>query len=847
MKHPWINRVAASIIFLLAVSLSMPGAQELIASDGSIGRRVALVIGNSAYAQNPLPNPVNDAKGIRDALSACGFEVFFAVDAKRDEMLRQIDAFTKRLKGASAGLFFFAGHGSQVAEKNYLIPVGEPIDDEASLAALSIPLDLVLGKMTASGSDTVLVFLDACRNNPYQASSRSGTRGLSKPDPIGTKNSLIAFATDPGREALDGIGANSPFSGALIRELQKPGLEINDIMRNVTRAVAAETMEKQRPWIQASMREPFYFLDSDAAYKKVLAERDKVAGELEALQARSAKLTEDLAKAKSADEKEKIAREQQKLKAEQALKLQEAESVKAEAVRFEAERERLAKERALADARRIEENANLARMRALAEEQKAALAKLESASQDLGSYYRRYAEFTRVRKSIQAGALSAWEGEMADFDKYWNLRYEAVDSLKKEPWETAQEFESRKASFKGGLDAEKRKDLETKKKAHETRAAELTRDIDQATAALKAELEARIFTIKGEDIKIGYQPFDAAQKSWAVDVQVLRPSMLFSRQYRHSIAGSPDMGAAFSAVDSAIRADSLLGELDFKVRIEGNGDFSILVQEFRVLDLARGGKVVFADKSQGAVYAYKPVALVRFEDSGITLTDRAGKALPTFKRVEGEYFLIDTGSDPIVLLSTGTEIRLTLPVDARYTARIVPKFPLLPLYTLDDFPGKMPLPEKPQLLEEFKSVKRIGDRAVPILIGGVVGGLAEGLLGVISGDFKTMGGLILLSGLSLGLYISLQMTIQCPDLPFIRETPVPLHSAIKANNKTLAEWQPKYDAVMNENKLLLEKANLEIEKKNEEIRRQNESLGYLILRPISSVGEEIKISYMERF
>ena len=164
--------------------------------------RVALVIGNGAYRESPLKNPVNDARAMAAVLRDCGFRVDLVLDADRTRMFQAVRDFGQRIQGGGVGLFYFAGHGMAVKGANYLIPVATDIagEDEVEVQALSV--QSVLNKMEGARNRLNLLVLDACRNNPFARSFRSGAAGLAQMDaPAGT---FIAYATAPGSTAADG-------------------------------------------------------------------------------------------------------------------------------------------------------------------------------------------------------------------------------------------------------------------------------------------------------------------------------------------------------------------------------------------------------------------------------------------------------------------------------------------------------------------------------------------------------------------------------------------------------------------------------------------------------------------
>ncbi|MBI5319300.1 caspase domain-containing protein [Bradyrhizobium sp.] len=229
-------------------------------------RKVALVVGNSAYLNVPrLPNPRNDASDLIARLKSIGFEVTPGLDLDRNALLQSLATFGRAAEGADVALFFYAGHGLQVNGQNYLVPVDGKVEYEAELDIALVPVSLVMQQL-ARGSRVNLVFLDACRDNPFAKDlsrtlgTRSATalgRGLSR---IQTASgTFIAFATQPDNVAQDGDGRNSPFTKALLANIEKPGLSISDLMIEVRNDVMRQTNGKQVPWDSSSLTGRFFF------------------------------------------------------------------------------------------------------------------------------------------------------------------------------------------------------------------------------------------------------------------------------------------------------------------------------------------------------------------------------------------------------------------------------------------------------------------------------------------------------------------------------------------------------------------------------------------------------------
>src|SRR5450756_1972665 len=219
-------------------------------------RRVAFVVGNGAYKNvAQLPNPPVDAKAMAAVLRNVGFEVVEGTNLTRDKMTEKLLDFGKKAQGADVAVFFYAGHGIAIGGTNYLLPVDADIKSEMDVKlGAAINIDLTLDQ-TMSDAKVKLVFLDACRDNPFAAKikSNSATRSVSVQSGLAEMKSgegtLIAFATGPGQTALDGgAGTNSPFTRALIAHITTPGVEIQQAMTEVRAQVNEETNKGQLPW-----------------------------------------------------------------------------------------------------------------------------------------------------------------------------------------------------------------------------------------------------------------------------------------------------------------------------------------------------------------------------------------------------------------------------------------------------------------------------------------------------------------------------------------------------------------------------------------------------------------------
>lgn len=228
------------------------------------GRRVALVIGNGNYQQSVLPkltNPPNDAEDIGKALRSFGFEVIERKNLTLEGMNRAIAEFGSKIGGSEAALFYYAGHGIQVRNQNYLIPVNATIESEASVPYQGVNLNQILDEMDNGKSGANIVVLDACRNNPISGTFRSGqTRGLASPGSV-PKGTVIVYATDPGNVASDGKGRNGLFTSGLLTAFKGKDLSLDGVLTVASAEVEHASAHTQTPYVNGpkTLQKNFHF------------------------------------------------------------------------------------------------------------------------------------------------------------------------------------------------------------------------------------------------------------------------------------------------------------------------------------------------------------------------------------------------------------------------------------------------------------------------------------------------------------------------------------------------------------------------------------------------------------
>ena len=253
MRLFWLIFAAAVAI----ISVRSPALAE---------HRIALVVGNSKYVNAPeLVNPKNDARAVAAALRRDEFEVILGIDLNVDNMRQTLRKFAGQLERADVGLFYYAGHGLQINGQNFLVPVDAKLESLVDLEFETTSLQQVIDLMEKE-TRTTIVLLDACRDNPLArtlARSLSATRSVSIGRGLAIveahAGTFIAYATSPGSVALDGVGAHSPFTAGLLNYIEKPGLEVGQMMRRVRVMVRKLTENKQTPWDHSSLVGDFYF------------------------------------------------------------------------------------------------------------------------------------------------------------------------------------------------------------------------------------------------------------------------------------------------------------------------------------------------------------------------------------------------------------------------------------------------------------------------------------------------------------------------------------------------------------------------------------------------------------
>ncbi len=227
-------------------------------------KRYALVVGNSNYSKEIgiLKNPVNDATDVATELRKSNFEVQLITNCTyvqlREAMRKFHEKLTNGPRDQTVGLFYYAGHGVQYQDENYLVPIDADVKFEDDILRMCFPVQrMVLANMERSNSRMNIVILDACRNNPFPATTRSVNAGLAEMKRA--RGSFIAYATSPGSVASDGSGRNGLYTQELIKALKKPNLTIEQVFKEVRMNVLRLSGDKQYTWDSSNIIGEFYF------------------------------------------------------------------------------------------------------------------------------------------------------------------------------------------------------------------------------------------------------------------------------------------------------------------------------------------------------------------------------------------------------------------------------------------------------------------------------------------------------------------------------------------------------------------------------------------------------------
>jgi uncharacterized caspase-like protein len=325
-------------LFLCCVSCYGAFAQDFAALNE---RRLALVIGNANYEGSAkLRNAKNDALKMKETLAEVGFKVIYAENADLKEMQAKVDEFATELQTHNVVLFYYAGHGLQVADVNYLVPVKTSLEElskgEKFIERNCFRVGEILEAMSAKRSNLNILVLDACRNNPLPSESRAvmaGKQGLAAMS--ASSGTIVMYATKAGRTASDGDGENGLFTSALIENIKKSEIKLEDCFKSVGQQVFQKSEGMQSPEISSQYYGNFYFKPKDMYLSKDELKAREVAKQRQ-LEAENQRIKEaEKRKVDSIKRDEDFRKLQEQLANTQNSNNQEAAKAKAEAERLQ--------------------------------------------------------------------------------------------------------------------------------------------------------------------------------------------------------------------------------------------------------------------------------------------------------------------------------------------------------------------------------------------------------------------------------------------------------------------------------------------------------------------------------
>ena len=414
---------AASLLAVVSVSAQAP-----------LDIRVALIIGNSAYAGNmALVNPANDAKAMADVLKRLGFNVIELRDGNKAQMTAAIAQVSNALKGKQGvGMLYYAGHGLQLDWRNYMVPVDANLKNAADVAGQTIDLSSVVDIFKAAGNRMNIVVLDACRDNPFGGST-SSAKGLAQLD--APPSTFLAYATAPGNVAEDGDAksGNGLYTQFLLQELKRPTAKIEDVFKRVRLNVRKQSNGRQIPWESTSLEDDFFFNDG-MKYTIKPEELERMAAEARAIEqkrlAQEAEALERIQQAALAKERERQKAEarvleQQRLAAE--VRAKEAERLSAAAKAKE--QEKLAAEAKARDQQRLVQEAQ-AKERELLLAFELTKEKARLATQAQAREQQRLADLARAQQAAQVAVLTKPVDPKVTSDLVYREAKAAWDAIK---------------------------------------------------------------------------------------------------------------------------------------------------------------------------------------------------------------------------------------------------------------------------------------------------------------------------------------------------------------------------------------------------------------------------------
>ena len=567
-----------ALALLFAIATSLPAQDRAIAVVPNSDRRVALVIGNGAYTEAPLRNPVNDARAMKAALEACKFEVTLLENAEKRPMEEAIRTFGRRIQGGAVGLFYFVGHGIQLKGDNYLIPIGAKLEQEDEVPYQAVNLGQVLDKMETAKIALNILILDACRNNPFARSWHrgSGEKGLASVNaPTGT---LISYATAPGKTAADGSGENGVYTEALLQELKEPGVPLLNVFQRVRQKVKTRSGDVQVPWESNSTVGDFYFRPQRTA-EDIAREQAVLADEARRIEAELAKLQADKTAnlqrlgAAETQKREQALQEQLRLKGLEEKRLADEgdrrRRLQADAAQLDEAAKAQAAQR---EQQRVAEEARLAELKRKLEAERTGMGSstilsLVQARAEVASLTKKKIE---VEQRVQAEQIKALATLEADFQA---LAQKRPNPAPKDEFETMAQYQARLAEHakaKADLDTRLRLEKESLEARYGKASADQASPFTQQIEALAERKYPVPFTLQ-------LQSYNAEKGEYKILFQSMAdPSSL---GYRATLKLAPEVARGLKSRAALLHA-------------EGEGGIDGKVGHVAVLDPVLGGLAI---------------------------------------------------------------------------------------------------------------------------------------------------------------------------------------------------------------------------------------------------------------
>jgi len=551
------------------------------------GQRAALVIGNGAYASSPLANPPNDAADMAALFRAADMEVLTRTNLDLAGMEQAVTDFVRLLKGKDSAVVYYAGHGMQVNGENYLIPIKEDIRSDTQVRSRSLSVTDLLGRIKDSGVGTAVLFLDACRDNPFPGSSRSGSRGLTVVAVPRDVETLVAYATEPGSTAADGTARNGVFTAALLKNLAEPGLNIAEAMIKVRADVLALSGGKQSPRVDLGLSRPWYLVDPETAARKAREASGRANAELAALERELADRQTRIGAAKDAAAREALELEQRKQDALRAAKKLEADSLERTAAfrRQAAEAEGLKQAQVQASIR-AQEALSVAMAKRRAElELLGAQGDGDDPDGLVASVERLRTAVAEIRGQFDLSRQEAERGIRAGFEPLFAVFAKAEPEL----WETDAEFAQRVRTDKTKLEADRNATLANRKTA-------LDSEETRQTAGLQSQLDKAISTLEGKtwslpasQVRVEPGTYDRNARLWPIKITSLDPIIEAEETIIIDFSKSTDLRTELTAFDRAVKANALAGEIGWGIRGDpANKRYFLVLRTLAVRNLETG-------------------------------------------------------------------------------------------------------------------------------------------------------------------------------------------------------------------------------------------------------------------